>query len=585
MVTFQSFRTAINTLVFPEGQAETRVPLFRNFIVNGLIQLQTYVDSYQLVNVNFYDKDQSFDDCNTSVIQMCRGQIGAVYAFKPSCRCARLYYNPASLEKLSCLYDQCRCAASVSCCSPLTSMAVSAYTRNPAYCGDYVDGNTGCMPPYLAMEPEDDCQFKMAERVFAIGPNQKLWLHPRYPCGYLLAVHWRGIKRSYLDTDYSLDDDDLKDAIACYVEQQIAKRVDNDQVKAQQLLVDYRMKVGDIIYREENDLKPRAGRVCVEGLDQSELVQIYPSNLYPTEVGESCAPSGPAVSVPVMDLDIESESDNIIVDWEQATTPQTDEIWRSINGGAYAEAAAVSGSLDTYADASPMASGDKWCYKVRAVSGSVESDFSNEYCAVREMIFLGSGAVSQPTWRIAFGDFAADDPSNLTTVAFANLKRVTGTLYLDGCSILTSFNLASLVKVGVALNFSLSAMAAISLPSLTDIEAGDFEMGICPNLTTLSAPNLVNVNGDINADSSTNLVNVDLSSLILQNGRNYRFDNCALSAASVEHILARAIASGVTSATIVMDNGSSVGFAGISAQGQADYTALNSAGNSVDLNP
>jgi len=188
--------------------------------------------------------------------------------------------------------------------------------------------------------------------------------------------------------------------------------------------------------------------------------------------------------------------------------------------------------------------------------------------------------VSQPTWRIAFGDFAADDPSNLTTVAFANLKRVTGTLYLDGCSILTSFNLSSLVKVGVALNFSLSAMATVSLPALTDIEGGDFEMGLAPNMTSLSAPNLVNVSGNISADT-TPLVTVNLSSLIMRNGKSYNFDNAALSAASVNHILARGVASGITSATIVLDNGTS---AAPSGQGIADKAALILAGNTVNTN-
>lgn len=299
LITFQAFRTAINTLVFPDGQAETKVPLFRNFLVNGLIQLQTFVESYQLVNVNFYDKDQSWDDCGLSIIQGCRGQINAVYAFKPSCRCQKFFYEPASLEKLSCLYENCRCQAAASCCGQTTAIgAVSAYSQNPYYCGDYIDGNRGCLPPYLAAQPEDDCEFKISDRYFAIGPNQKIWVYPRFPCGYILAVHWRGIRRTYLDVDYVPDDEDLKDAIACYVESEVARRVDKDQATADKLFANYRLKAGDIIFREEQDLKPRATRVCVEGLDMSELVQIYPDNPYPTQVGETCATGGEAPAEP-----------------------------------------------------------------------------------------------------------------------------------------------------------------------------------------------------------------------------------------------------------------------------------------------
>jgi len=299
LITFSAFRTAINTLVFPDGQAEVRVPLFRNFIVNALIQLQTFVESYQLVNVNFYDKDQSWDDCGLSILQACRGRIGAVYAFKPSCRCQRHFYDSASLEKLSCLYEHCRCHQTGSCCCGQSMFSSpSLYTANPYYCGDYVGGNTGCQPPYLAAQPEDDCAFKLSDKFFAVGPNQKLWLFPRFPCGYVVGVHWRGIRRSYLDNDYVPDDDDLKDAVATYVESELARRVDKDQATADKLYADYRMKAGDIIFREEQDLKPRATRVCVEGLDLSELVQIYPDNPYPVDVGEFCATGGAAAPEP-----------------------------------------------------------------------------------------------------------------------------------------------------------------------------------------------------------------------------------------------------------------------------------------------
>ncbi len=292
MITFQAFKTDVFRLVFPDLMAEQRVPLFRNFIVNALIHLQTFVESYQLTNVNFYDKDQSWDDCNLSIVQGCRGQIGGVYSFKPSCRCQRYFYEPASLEKISCLYEKCRCQPM---CLP-----TPAYMNNPLYCGDYVGGNQGCTPPYLAHEPEDDCQFILSEKFFAIGPNQKIWLFPRFPCGHILATHWRGTRRTYLDNDYVLDDEDLKDAVACYVESEIARRVDKDQATADKLYAEFRLKTGDIIFREERDLRPRATRVCVEGLDLSELVQIYPSNLYPTEVGYACADAADGLMSPAV---------------------------------------------------------------------------------------------------------------------------------------------------------------------------------------------------------------------------------------------------------------------------------------------
>jgi len=573
LITFQAFRTAINTLVFPEGQAEVRVPLFRNFIVNGLIQMQTFCESYQLVNVNFYDKHQSWDDCGLSIITGCRGRIGAVYAFKPSCRCTRHFYDSASLEKISCFYEHCRCHQTGQCCCGQSMFSSpSLYTANPYYCGDYVTGQAGCSPPYLEAEPEEDCGFKLSDKYFAVGPNQKIWLFPRFPCGYIIGVHWKGIRRTYLDNDYVPDDEDLKDAIAIYVESEIARRVDKDQATADKLFAEYRLKAGDIIFREEQDLKPRATRVCVEGLDMSELVMMYPDNSYPTEIGTSCQPA--AVSTPVLDIDITSEDGNVILDWTQSITPDTDEIFADGT-----EIASVAGTNLTYSDTFPMSSGEERCYTVRAVSGSEQSEFSNEYCAVKDMVYLGA-APSEPLWRIAFGDFAPDDPTILTSVSFPALKRITGILYLDSSSIITSVNFNALQTVDTEIHFDSSGLPSLSLPALTTIGGG--------------TPTLVQYNGitpemmipALFCDSSNALATISIPSLVFENGKIYTFDACALTAATVEHILARIVASGCTHAFVTLDGGTNAGLAALSAQGQADYnTAKVVRGNSVSVDP
>jgi hypothetical protein len=58
----------------------------------------------------------------------------------------------------------------------------------------------------------------------------------------------------------------------------------------------------------------------------------------------------------------------------------------------------------------------------------------------------------------------------------------------------------------------------------------------------------------------------------------------ALSAASIEQILARCVASGVTTDTILLDGGTNANLASLSAQGQADYATLFAAGNNTSIN-
>ncbi len=445
------------------------------------------------------------------------------------------------------------------------------------------------------------------------------------------------------------DDDDLKDAVACYVESEVARRVDKDQATADKLYADYRLKIGDIIFREEADLRPRATRVCIEGLDQSELVQIYPSNLYPREVGETCAePTGveqvtsflntaqtfvaecpegqngdpaevtiaagayssdvsqeaadaaalaaataqaqaalectPVVSTPVLTLDPDSVSDNIPVKWTQGNEPGTNEIWKSVNGGAYTLVATVDGADTQWTDNAGMASGDIWCYKVRGINGAINGAFSNVGCAVKDLAMLDIGSVSHPTWMLAYGVLSFDDSTLVDSLDLSGLLYVEDGFALDVTTNLNSVNLNSLALVSGPFTFFSTALTALILPVLESV-GGDLTFTFA-HLTTLSLPALQTVNGDLECDSCLSLVSVSIPNLLMQNGRSYHFDNCALNAASVEGILARGVASaGITTATITLNSGTNAGLASLSPQGQLDYAALIGAGNSVSINP
>lgn len=261
-------------------------------------------------------------------------------------------------------------------------------------------------------------------------------------------------------------------------------------------------------------------------------------------------------------------------------TPMS-EVSRSINGGAFSvisieglssENPVLSLGTDStlgsiklnwdifYIDISGgMASGDIWCYKVRGTVPT-EGNYSNVACAVRNQIFLGTGAVAYPTWQIAFGDLVSDDSTSVTSLDFSGLKAVIGgILYLDATIALTSVDLSSLISVSGSIQFSLTSITTLALPSLVNSGSGLY----CDN---------------------TSLVSVSLPLLILKNGSTYAFDSSALNAASVEGILARGVASGITSATIRLDGGTNAGLSSLSLQGQADYATLFGLGNTISIN-
>lgn len=291
---------------------------------------------------------------------------------------------------------------------------------------------------------------------------------------------------------------------------------------------------------------------------------------------------GPTVAAPVLDLSIASTPGNTILEWEQESTPDTNEVWRSKNGGAFSLLATLTGALTTYTDTDAMGAGDVWCYKVRSILVGTTSAFSNEGCALKDHFFLDTGAVSQPTWILAYGDFGADDPGAVTSLDLSGLKRVYGGLFIDTMSSLTTVNLDSLVSVGGIFLFSTSTMALISLPVFTTL-GGTITANTCPNLTTFSAPLWATASADLQLDNNV-LTSISIPSLVLGNGQTYAFDNNALSAASVELILARAVASTVTTASIFLNGGTNAGLASLSVQGQTDYAALITAGNTVNIN-
>jgi hypothetical protein len=168
-------------------------------------------------------------------------------------------------------------------------------------------------------------------------------------------------------------------------------------------------------------------------------------------------------------------------------------------------------------------------------------------------------------------------------VDLSGLKKAYGILGLDNTAILASLNLDSLAMLGGEFNFTASGLSGtLSLPALATF-GGDLTFTFA-EISSLSMPVLVSGTGNIECDSCPNLVTVYFPNFIMANGKNYHFDNCPLSVASIEHILARAIASGVVSAAISLDAGAH-GLSELSVGGQANYATLDGLGNNMLIDP
>lgn len=256
MITFASFYKQIKQLAVPEGVGANVLDAFRNYVVTGLIRTQTYIPCLKDKNVDFYVKAETKTFCNVDIINGPRGVIEALYVFKPGKDCAKFFYNPATPARINCWIDEQRCQ-----CDATDPISTAVY--DSPYCNYIMDGQAACAAPYMDV-PEDDAVFTdCTERIFAKGPDNKLYLAPRFPCGHVVAVHSNGIKRSYRDTDAIVEDDDLKNAVATYAESKLAEK-DRDLVSSRELMKSYDEMIRDMAHRCRQEMRTPVKQDCAE---------------------------------------------------------------------------------------------------------------------------------------------------------------------------------------------------------------------------------------------------------------------------------------------------------------------------------
>lgn len=215
MITFNAFLTEVTRIAHPERLASNLRPYFRNAVCNALIDIQTFVPPTRDFHHDFFCQVGMQDFCNAGIFNGPRGIIQRVFAFKPGKDCRKFHYDRVSTNFIDCWIEKQRCTAG---CTALVPDSSAIY--DSPYCNYPIPGDETCGPPYLAagQSEDSDCLFRNQPRYFAVGPNYRMFIAPRLPCGYVLCVHWQGIKRCYADSDAVLNDEDIIMAAARYAE-------------------------------------------------------------------------------------------------------------------------------------------------------------------------------------------------------------------------------------------------------------------------------------------------------------------------------------------------------------------------------
>lgn len=262
--TYRDFCSRVIRIAFPDRIGHSQKAMFDNAHVAALIKAQRFVKCLRESQGGFYYHEQMSVQCGVAQFMGPRGKIKAVYAFKAGeDECAKHFYDPVTPTKITCW--------SQSCGSKWTTpLDTTQFQSAVDLCYPYTSTDT----------TEEDRCWKCEPKFFARGDAGQIWLAPRPPCGYIVAVHWEGLKRKWNATDLIPDDQDLIDWVAEYVKQEIVLRIDNDAQLANALGRNAADKFADMIVWCNEERMTQMKLDCANGIDTGNLNQLWPS-LYP----------------------------------------------------------------------------------------------------------------------------------------------------------------------------------------------------------------------------------------------------------------------------------------------------------------
>lgn len=290
---------------------------------------------------------------------------------------------------------------------------------------------------------------------------------------------------------------------------------------------------------------------CLCGVDKNELLRIIAAN-----VSQGCA------SEPVTCENLEGESD----DPTGVETP-------TFIGQVYV-------GPNTIWQATGLTSAD-WTLlsdtRILTLPDATVDEFI--LTEVTSLIALSFPNLTSTTANILTGNLALNTMPNLVSIGFPLLATMDGALTLSALPAQT-LSFPSLTSIA-ALNMDSNVDAVVlSVPLLTTI-AGDATIQINSGITVFSFPSLVTIGGNLNATNNTALTSFSAPNWLPTDGTTIEFQDCALDATSVNHILARCVAGAVTTCAINLSLGTNAAPTG---QGITDKADLITAGNSVLTN-
>lgn len=179
------------------------------------------------------------------------------------------------------------------------------------------------------------------------------------------------------------------------------------------------------------------------------------------------------------------------------------------------------------------------------------------------------------------GDLYLDSDVVNTSMVFPHLATVGGDVAIFQCTALVTLSMPSLTDANNVMINDDTSLVNVDFSSLTNVV--NIFASNDTSLVTINLPSFVN--GEVDFTNCSSLVNFIAPNWIPPNGGDVFFTGCALNSASIDLVLSRGVAAGLTIGSIDLSGGTNLSHALWSAGALADESTLTTAGVTILSNP
>lgn len=232
--TFDELKTELRALIWPAGEPDNLVAVHDKAFIDGIIDLQRWVECLQLKNQSVFAFCATHFHCGKTVVEAPKGHIRKVWTISGTGFCDEVVYRHTTIHE------------------------VESWSKNIL---DYEQPTDNpILPPlpsgFRFSDASTDSTLGRARNgIFAIHRG-RLYVAPWLQSNESLMVEWDGIKRTWNENDPANNDEDFKHALILFVKMS-HERDYGDEKMFLQYKAEYEQMRADLIHecREETRVR------------------------------------------------------------------------------------------------------------------------------------------------------------------------------------------------------------------------------------------------------------------------------------------------------------------------------------------